>query len=86
MNSEAVEREHRCVFRAAHEDRKRDAREAGAGSGSRDLVGLRDSLAPRDVTENVAAKVVEGATGSREDPAANPLAFVQQPEEDVLDV
>ena len=28
--------------------------------------------------------VVEGDTGSREDPAAKPRAFVQQPEEDVL--
>ena len=27
---------------------------------------------------------VEGDTGSREDPAAEPVAFVQHPEEDVL--
>jgi hypothetical protein len=36
------------------------------------------------VTDDVAAKVVEGVTGSREDPAAKPIAFVQHPEEDVL--
>src|SRR5439155_1886990 len=36
------------------------------------------------LTDDVAAKVVEGDTGSSEDPAAKPLVFVQQPEEDVL--
>jgi hypothetical protein len=36
------------------------------------------------VTDDVAAKVVESATGSRQDPAAKPLAFIQDPEEDVL--
>ena len=55
-----------------------------AGSAERDIVGLRDFLAPREATDDVAAKVVEGATGSREDPTAKSLAFVQHSEEDVL--
>jgi hypothetical protein len=55
-----------------------------AGRAERDLVGLRDFLTPPEVTDDVAAKVVESATGSRQDPAAKPLAFIQDPEEDVL--
>ena len=55
-----------------------------AGSAERDIVGLRDFLAPCKATDDVAAKVVEGAAGLREDPAAKSLSFVQHPEEDVL--
>ena len=55
-----------------------------AGSAERYLLGLRDFLAAREATDDVAAEVVEGDTGSRENPAAKPLAFVQEPEEDVL--
>jgi hypothetical protein len=55
-----------------------------AGRAERDLVGLGDFPTPREVTKDVAAKVVDEATGSREDPAAKPFAFIQHPEEDVL--
>jgi hypothetical protein len=47
-------------------------------------VGHRDFLAARKATDDVVAKVVEGAAGSREDPAAKSLAFIQHSEEDVL--
>jgi hypothetical protein len=47
-----------------------------AGGAERDLVGLMDFLAAREATDDLAAKVVEGTTSSREDPAAKPLAFV----------
>ena len=54
------------------------------GSAERDLVGLRNSLPARGTTDDVAAKVVECATGVREDPAAKSVAFGQHPEEKVL--
>src|SRR5262249_3113528 len=55
-----------------------------AGGAEGHSVGLRDRLAAGKTADDVAAKVVEGNTRPREDAAADPLAFVQQPEEDVL--
>jgi hypothetical protein len=55
-----------------------------AGRAERDLVGLRNFRAGSEATEDIAAKIVEGDAASLENSAAKPLAFVQQPEEDVL--
>jgi hypothetical protein len=57
--------------------------------GKPTLQGLRvsvnsRSLADRDATDDIAAQVRSGATGSLEDPAAKPRADVQHAEEDVL--
>ena len=57
----------------------RVAQPALAGSAERSLVGLRAFHAAREATDDVAAKVVEGGTGSREDPGANPVVPVQHP-------
>src|SRR5688572_26935857 len=56
----------------------------GTEGAERNFVGLRDFLVASEATDDVAAKVVEGVTGSREDPAAQPVAVVQHPEKDVL--
>jgi hypothetical protein len=48
------------------------------------FVGLRNFLAASETSDDVVAKVLDGVAGSREDPAANPVAFVQHPEEDML--
>jgi hypothetical protein len=48
------------------------------------FVGLRNFLAASETSDDVVAKLLDGVTGSREDPAAKPVAFVQHPEEDVL--
>jgi hypothetical protein len=55
-----------------------------AGSAERDLVGLGDCLAAREAPDNVAARVIEGTSDSREDPAAESLALVQDAEKDML--
>ena len=57
---------------------------AGRAEGNVDR--LRDVLAASEATAtgDVAAKLVEGVTGSRKDPGAKPVAFVQHPKEDVL--
>jgi hypothetical protein len=47
-------------------------------------LGLRVVLAPREATDDVAPNLFKSAAGSREDPAAKPLAVVQQPEQDML--
>ena len=48
------------------------------------FVGLRNFLAASETSDDVVAKLLDGVTGSREDLAAKPVAFVQHPEEDVL--
>ena len=48
------------------------------------FVGLRNFLAASETSDDVVAKLLDGVTGSREDSGAEPGAFVQYPEEDVL--
>jgi len=48
------------------------------------FVGLSNFLAASETSDDVVAKILDGVTGSREDPAAKPVVFVQHPEEDVL--
>jgi hypothetical protein len=58
--------------------------QALAGNAEWDLSRVRDPIVAREATEDVAAKIIEGATGPGEDSAGKSLAFVQYPKEDVL--